>query len=380
MTVRRTICAALVVVACLAASAAVRAAEPITIGFGMALTGGLAAIGKSALLAMKIWEADVNQKGGLLGRPVKLVYYDDQSNPATIPALYTKLIDVDKVDITVSGYATNMVAPAMPIMIQRDRLFLGLFVVLLAVTVAEYSLSMRQEKVELVVHCAAVMADPLETVREDYEIRNGIRLNIIYDGSGALLGRLHASNTPGDIFIAAERSYLLDAEREGIANDLRAVATITPVLAVKPGNPKHIQQLSDLLRDDVRVSLADPDAAAAGHVARRVLQSQGLWDAFAARIKSGGVSYQGTVSKSASDIVIGAADVAIVWVPTARAAKLDAVHDPVLDAKPEQIMLGLLTRSKHPTDAKEFANFLTGPKAAAVFERLGFGKVNADGR
>ena len=93
----------------------------------MALTGGLAAIGKSALLAMKIWEEDVNLRGGLLGRPVKLIYYDDQSNPATVPALYTKLIDVDKVDITVSGYATNMVAPAMPIMIQRDRLFLGLF-------------------------------------------------------------------------------------------------------------------------------------------------------------------------------------------------------------------------------------------------------------
>ena len=104
-----------------------QAAEPIKIGFGMALTGELAAIGKSALLAMKIWEQDVNLKGGLLGRPVKLVYYDDQSKPATVPSLYTKLIDIDKVDITVSGYANHMVAPAMPIMIQRDRLFLGLF-------------------------------------------------------------------------------------------------------------------------------------------------------------------------------------------------------------------------------------------------------------
>ena len=76
---------------------------------------------------MKIWQDDVNAKGGLLGRPVKLVYYDDQSNPATVPAIYAKLIDIDKVDITVSGNATNMVAPALPIMIQRDRLFLGLF-------------------------------------------------------------------------------------------------------------------------------------------------------------------------------------------------------------------------------------------------------------
>ena len=106
---------------------AARTAEPITIGFGMGLTGGLAAAGKSALLAMQIWQDDVNAKGGLLGRPVKLIYYDDQSNPATVPGIYTKLLDVDKVDLIVSGYGTNLIAPAMPVAIQHDRLFLGLF-------------------------------------------------------------------------------------------------------------------------------------------------------------------------------------------------------------------------------------------------------------
>lgn len=104
-----------------------RAQNPITIGFGMALTGGLAPIGKAALLAMQIWEKETNAKGGLLGRQVKLVYYDDQSNPATIPGLYTKLLDVDKVDIVVSGYATNMIAPAMPVVIGHNRTFLALF-------------------------------------------------------------------------------------------------------------------------------------------------------------------------------------------------------------------------------------------------------------
>src|SRR6201992_2263461 len=103
-----------------------RAADPITIGFGMALTGGLAPNGKAALLAMQIWEQEVNAKGGLLGRPVKLVYYDDQSNPSTIPGLYTKLLDVDKVDIIASSYATNMVAPAMPIVMQHERTFFAL--------------------------------------------------------------------------------------------------------------------------------------------------------------------------------------------------------------------------------------------------------------
>jgi branched-chain amino acid transport system substrate-binding protein len=110
----------------LAGPPAARAADPITIGFGMALTGGLAPNGKAALLAMQIWEEEINAKGGLLGRPVKLVYYDDQSNPATVPGIYTKLLDVDKVDLVVSGYATNMVAPAMPVIMQHKRMFLGL--------------------------------------------------------------------------------------------------------------------------------------------------------------------------------------------------------------------------------------------------------------
>jgi branched-chain amino acid transport system substrate-binding protein len=103
------------------------AAEPIRIGFGMALTGGLAVNGKPALLAMQIWAEDVNAKGGLLGRKVEFVYYDDQSNPANVPSLYTKLLDVDKVDLVVSGYATNMTAPALPIVMQRNLLFLSLF-------------------------------------------------------------------------------------------------------------------------------------------------------------------------------------------------------------------------------------------------------------
>src|SRR5215468_1206901 len=107
--------------------AAAQSGEPIKIGFGMALTGPLAANGKQALLGMKIWEEETNAKGGLLGRPVKLIYYDDQSQPATIPGIYTKLIDVDKADLVLGGYATNMVAPAMPVIIQKKKTFISLF-------------------------------------------------------------------------------------------------------------------------------------------------------------------------------------------------------------------------------------------------------------
>src|SRR5262247_1481418 len=97
------------------------AADPIKVGFSMALTGAVAPNGKQNLLALEIWRDDVNAKGGLLGRPVELVYYDDQSNPNNVPGIYTKLISVDKVDLLLGPYATNMVAPAMPVIMQNNK-------------------------------------------------------------------------------------------------------------------------------------------------------------------------------------------------------------------------------------------------------------------
>jgi len=114
--------AALLLLACVLSTvpgATQPAQPPIKIGFGMALTGGLAAGGKQALVTYQLWAEEVNARGGLLGRKVELVYYDDQSNPATVPAIYSKLLDVDKVDLVLSGYGTVPTAAAMPTVMQR---------------------------------------------------------------------------------------------------------------------------------------------------------------------------------------------------------------------------------------------------------------------
>jgi branched-chain amino acid transport system substrate-binding protein len=113
--------------AALISSPALAQQNPIKIGFGMSLTGGLAGGGRQSLLAFEIWRDEINAKVGLLGRPVQLVYYDDQSNPANVPGLYAKLIDVDKVDLVVSPYATNQITPAMPIVMQKNMVYMGLF-------------------------------------------------------------------------------------------------------------------------------------------------------------------------------------------------------------------------------------------------------------
>jgi branched-chain amino acid transport system substrate-binding protein len=104
-------------------STAVLAAEPIKLGFSESLTGGLAVNGRQMLLTAQIWAADVNAKGGLLGRPVELVYYDDQSNPGLVPAIYTKLLNVDNVDLLFAS-GTNISSAAMPTIVEHGKLIM----------------------------------------------------------------------------------------------------------------------------------------------------------------------------------------------------------------------------------------------------------------
>lgn len=105
------------------------AVTPIKVGLSMALTGAVAQNGKQLLIALNLWRDDVNAKGGLLGRPVELVYYDDQSNPSNVPGIYTKLINVDKVDLLLGPYATNMAAAAMPVIVDSGKVTVSILTV-----------------------------------------------------------------------------------------------------------------------------------------------------------------------------------------------------------------------------------------------------------
>src|SRR5580698_9610176 len=100
--------------------------SPLKIGYCLSLSGGLASNGKTAQLAHQIWQENINQSGGLLGRPVELVCLDDQTNPNLVADLYKRLLDVEKVDVVIGGYGDNSVAPAMPLIMERKKFLVGL--------------------------------------------------------------------------------------------------------------------------------------------------------------------------------------------------------------------------------------------------------------
>jgi branched-chain amino acid transport system substrate-binding protein len=101
-------------------------ARPIKIGYCLSLTGPLASNGWAARLAHQIWEQDVNRKGGLLGRPVQMICVDDETDQAKVPGIYKQLLDDESVELVIGGYGDNSVAPAMSVVIERNRYFVTL--------------------------------------------------------------------------------------------------------------------------------------------------------------------------------------------------------------------------------------------------------------
>ena len=99
---------------------------PIRIGYCLSLTGPVADNSRSAQLAHDIWREDINRRGGLLGRPVELIRYDDHADASLVPGLYKRLMDEDNVDLVVGGYGTNTILPAMSLIMERRRFFVGL--------------------------------------------------------------------------------------------------------------------------------------------------------------------------------------------------------------------------------------------------------------
>lgn len=100
--------------------------EPIRIGYSLSLSGPVAENTKAVMLAHSIWQEDINNRGGLLGRKIELVCYNDNGEASQVADIYKKLLDEEKVDLVIGGYGTNTIAASMPVVMERNRFLIGL--------------------------------------------------------------------------------------------------------------------------------------------------------------------------------------------------------------------------------------------------------------
>ncbi|MCE5326003.1 MAG: molybdate ABC transporter substrate-binding protein [Planctomycetaceae bacterium] len=229
----------------------------------------------------------------------------------------------------------------------------------------------------LMLYCAAgsqkAVAPTVERYRKDY----GVAVEVQYGGSGTLLSSLKASGA-GDLYLAADQSYIQLAQSQGLLAEVLPLARTMPVIVVQRGNTS-VTGLDDLLKPAVRVAMGNPKAASIGRTVQQALTPSGQWALLDQAVQQHGV-FKPTVSDIANDVAIGAVDAGIVWDSTvAQYGQLKAVHVPALDAAVQEISIGVLKSSRHPTAALTFARYLAArDRGLDRFKAAGFTPVDGD--
>jgi len=260
---------------------------------------------------------------------------------------------------------------------KSSRVFLGSFILVVAIIYLMTRGGGDGENIgKLHLACAANMRKPMEELMAQYTGKYKIVIEADYDGSGSLLGKLQAEGDSarqekrGDLYLAADDSYIRQAREKGLVAESLPVAFMRPVIAVQKGNPKEIGGVEDLLGQDLKVAVCNPDQAAVGRSARKVLRESGLWD----RLEKKVTVMKPKVTDLANDVKLGAVDAAIVWDSTvAMYPELEAVGDPLLDKEKVNVTLGIVSSSRNPSSALRFARFVASADIGLkAFSRHGF--------
>jgi molybdate transport system substrate-binding protein len=225
----------------------------------------------------------------------------------------------------------------------------------------------------LLMYCAAGLQPPISEIIKDYETSHPVTFETKFGGSGSLLSQILVGG--GDLFLAADRLYLDSTSQQNVAPEIVTIAYQYPVILVQKGNPKKIAGLSDLLKPDVRLSLADPKRAAISKVVSGLLEKGDRWEPLWKK----SIIQRETVNEVGNDVKLTAADAGIVWNATAsQYPDLVAVHVPDFDRSRNEIVIGLLSSSKDPQVAREFIRYLTNPdEGLRVFARHGYDVVGS---
>jgi molybdate transport system substrate-binding protein len=264
-----------------------------------------------------------------------------------------------------------MRGPAKPLIV-------SILVIVLLVVVLLWDSGPLVDEASLLLYCAAGMKMPIAAVATQYEQEYGVPVRIQYGGSGTLLSNLRISGA-GDLYLAADSSYIDLARGQGLVAEALSLAHMRPVIAVAKGNPKGIASVDDLLQSDVKVALGSPDAASIGQTTQILLEQRGAWASLEQAAQTRGV-FKLTVNEVANDVKIGAVDAGIVWDATVNQyPELESVPIAGSEEVAVNITVGVLNSTKQPTAALRFARYMAARDRGLLhFEQHGFPPVDGD--
>ncbi len=227
----------------------------------------------------------------------------------------------------------------------------------------------------ILLYCAAGVKPAVEKIAKEYYKEYGVRVNLQYGGSGTLLSNLRVAKQ-GDLYLAGDKSYIDEGIAYGFIKETQPLAFMKPVIAVAKENPKGIQSVEDLIKKDIKIAIANPNAASVGRLTKKILSKSQQWEP----LKKKATVLMPTVNEVANSIKIGAIDAGIIWDATANQYKeLDFITVPAFSKSVKNITVGVLKYSKQPTEALKFLRYLSArDKGLIIFKELGYQPIKGD--
>jgi molybdate transport system substrate-binding protein len=161
----------------------------------------------------------------------------------------------------------------------------------------------------LVCHVGGTMRPVMQELAKGYEEKTGTKVEVNSAGSGELLAHIELQKH-GDLYVCHD-PFLDVLMQKGLGVDGWTVAELTPVMAVRKGNPKGIKDLKDLTRTDIEVFLTDPRYSTLGHLLSTILGKADM--DLAPLLKQKNVHTHRSGSQVGNLVVMGNADVGLVW-------------------------------------------------------------------
>jgi molybdate transport system substrate-binding protein len=215
----------------------------------------------------------------------------------------------------------------------------------------------------------AGLKKPMDELGKIFADKTGIQVEYTFAGSACLLAQIDNSRE-GDCYMPGEMYYMEQAKEKGYLKKLEVIAYVIPVIAVAKGNPKHVKDLKDLARKDVRVGIGEPHATALGRQAITVLENAGLIE----QVDKNVTLKASTVPELCNGITWGHLDAALVWDAVALwyPKTVDIVRIEDKYNAVSTVPLATLTFAKDPAAADEFQKYVASKEGKAIFVKHGY--------
>jgi len=228
----------------------------------------------------------------------------------------------------------------------------------------------KKEEKTLLVYSGAGLKEPMDAIAKEFENEFGIKATYVYGGSGVLFAKIETEKT-GDVFIPGSELNMNTAKEKGYVNSSKPVALHIPAIIVANGNPKNIHSVSDMAKENIRVSLGKEDVCAICALAPKIFKNAGVYEGV---LKNAVTNSRTTVNELALDIVLGEADAAIVWISTTeiyvKSGKAEMIEiDENLNII-ETVPIAVLKFSKNQEEAEKFTEYVI--KRKDVWEKYGY--------